>query len=620
MIKSVSIRNWKSHEHLDLDFIEGINFLVGPNAVGKTSVLEAICLALLGDLSASPVYGDLSYKSLIRDPDLDMQIRLTFSPDAEQEWTVTRSCTGAHRRSKAKLSTNGKVVEETWAGVTQRIMALFDTSHLFFTKVIFLSEGDTFEYAARPPGEALTRQIESVLGVRRLDALRSQLKDTARMFELQASDLRRELEEAKALSDEEKQTADQLRSEIANLRHMRDEVSKQNTEEERIQRSIDIEINSVERTIDGLQRIAKDWEQLFKQSMPSQPLRVIKTAQLDLESRERDALGELDKVKAETSTLEARIDLQQDVMRLIEPVEEGREAVCPVCKRDLTPTESTQIHQECLITIRRLKQEQERKQATLSELVAATDRIRSRKKALAKMETWIRQSMETGAATLDVSHLQAQLKSLRERRQRKLEGIAELRRRQNGALEQATRHQLDLEILEARVSKERRQEITQTRIASFKGQFVSELTRDSLDQALTEQRTAVLDPLMAELSRELSRFLDMDVAARLTEDAQLAILHKETGREFDFRQLSGGEKTALLVFTQMFLCKYFSNADFILLDEPLEHLDPDNRRGLIDFLVASGQGGYPKQLIVTTFEETLVRQHFDARKTKITYL
>jgi len=229
--------------------------------------------------------------------------------------------------------------------------------------------------------------------------------------------------------------------------------------------------------------------------------------------------------------------------------------------------------------------------------------------------------MELGMATFEMSDLEAKLKSLRETEKKKRREMAEPKARLAESPEEMARHKIDLEELEKRASKERRDEIRRALVASLKGQFISsELMDDSLHKALTDQRTSVLGPLMSELSRELSRFLQMEVDARLKHDAQLAILDKRARQELIFPQLSGGEKTALLVFTQMFLCKYFSNADFMLLDEPLEHLDPDNRRGLIDFLVASGKAGYPKQLIITTFEETLLRQHFDDPRIRITYL
>ena len=47
------IRNWKLHENLNFKFKPGLNFIIGPNAIGKTSLLEAIYYAITGDLRRS---------------------------------------------------------------------------------------------------------------------------------------------------------------------------------------------------------------------------------------------------------------------------------------------------------------------------------------------------------------------------------------------------------------------------------------------------------------------------------------------------------------------------------------------------------------------------------------
>ncbi len=41
-IKSLSVRNFRNHSHKTLEFGEGINIITGPNASGKTNVVEAI--------------------------------------------------------------------------------------------------------------------------------------------------------------------------------------------------------------------------------------------------------------------------------------------------------------------------------------------------------------------------------------------------------------------------------------------------------------------------------------------------------------------------------------------------------------------------------------------------
>jgi len=45
-IRKISIENFKSIEKLELELKPGVNLLVGPNASGKTNILEAISFSL----------------------------------------------------------------------------------------------------------------------------------------------------------------------------------------------------------------------------------------------------------------------------------------------------------------------------------------------------------------------------------------------------------------------------------------------------------------------------------------------------------------------------------------------------------------------------------------------
>ena len=54
-LRTVEIRNFRALEKIDVEFSDGANIIVGPNAIGKTTVLEAIRLAkaLLANRAAS---------------------------------------------------------------------------------------------------------------------------------------------------------------------------------------------------------------------------------------------------------------------------------------------------------------------------------------------------------------------------------------------------------------------------------------------------------------------------------------------------------------------------------------------------------------------------------------
>ena len=47
-ITSLTVDNFRNHTHSTLQLADGINVLVGPNAQGKTNLLEAIYLSCVG--------------------------------------------------------------------------------------------------------------------------------------------------------------------------------------------------------------------------------------------------------------------------------------------------------------------------------------------------------------------------------------------------------------------------------------------------------------------------------------------------------------------------------------------------------------------------------------------
>ena len=109
-----------------------------------------------------------------------------------------------------------------------------------------------------------------------------------------------------------------------------------------------------------------------------------------------------------------------------------------------------------------------------------------------------------------------------------------------------------------------------------------------------------------------------DCEIRFDEKGQIELRRDSIWFRFD--QLSGGEKTVLLILARVLVCAMFSNVDFLMIDEPLEHLDVRNRRSLVNFFVAAANRGLIRQLLVTTFEESLVRKYIDGHDVRTFHL
>jgi DNA repair exonuclease SbcCD ATPase subunit len=87
------------------------------------------------------------------------------------------------------------------------------------------------------------------------------------------------------------------------------------------------------------------------------------------------------------------------------------------------------------------------------------------------------------------------------------------------------------------------------------------------------------------------------------------VINPEQGLELDLRQLSGGEKTALLILLHTIMAHHFSKNQFLMIDEPFEHLDAVNRSSLLQFLVEAYQHQVFNQALIATCEEELVREY-----------
>lgn len=79
------------------------------------------------------------------------------------------------------------------------------------------------------------------------------------------------------------------------------------------------------------------------------------------------------------------------------------------------------------------------------------------------------------------------------------------------------------------------------------------------------------------------------------------------GSEIEFGDMSAGERAIALLVARLIVLSVTAPSAFLWLDEPLEQLDPINRR-LIGQLLAKSTNGPVRQVVVTTFEEETARR------------
>jgi len=128
----------------------------------------------------------------------------------------------------------------------------------------------------------------------------------------------------------------------------------------------------------------------------------------------------------------------------------------------------------------------------------------------------------------------------------------------------------------------------------------AEVMRATAEAILTER----IDPLAVEVGHRWKRVFGERGALRLRADGQLVLVRGV--HEIPFSQFSSGEKVVALLATRLLVLGASTRASFLWLDEPLEHLDPRNRRITASLMTAAGR--HVRQILVTTYEEALARR------------
>jgi DNA repair exonuclease SbcCD ATPase subunit len=133
------------------------------------------------------------------------------------------------------------------------------------------------------------------------------------------------------------------------------------------------------------------------------------------------------------------------------------------------------------------------------------------------------------------------------------------------------------------------------------GRAAADAFRATADAITKEQ----IEPLVAEVGRRWKLIFGAE-GLRLSPQGE--VTRQIGSRVLPFRSLSGGEKVWALLLTRLLITGASTNAPFVWLDEPLEHLDPRLRRVVAGTLARASDTGGLRQVVVTTYESELARQ------------
>ena len=577
MIHRLRLRTWRSYEELDLRLDPGTTFVVAPNGVGKTSLVYGLAWGVFGKHSG------LNPKTCIRAgaESAEVQVELDL-PDGRQ-LSINRTAkrrgapTATYEVDGARLTENSALAEMEQAlgielPVAGRLSMMLGGGHI--------ASSDTLN---------LESHLHHAFGVADLLSAAETAQSVAK-----------EAEKARAtLRSTTKQRIDNraaLQSEIAKLEAETTHLSQRGTELKRVRDAAAGQRSLVERhlaLVDQLERyeqrrshlMAMIEDLLGRPVSPSSNELIASDLRTELETSQH-AIVEITEGAVTAGSV---VTAAEQAVSLLD----GDHAMCPTCMRPLS-------HHEWISAISAHKTQQGDAEAEVRRLEEAR-RIR---------QTHAQQ----------ISRLLAQLESLQPPGIRADDSSVPTRAAVDALYRQATAEfneqnqhlgavRSRLESLRAEVaSDDQFQEEEQNLRLAYRREAAALAGAKVLREAADHVIESRIEPMANEVR---GRWKHLFTNNGLIFRADGSITRSRDGEELGWDTLSGGERAWARIVTHLIVMGTTTSLPFAWFDEPLEHFDPQLRHAVAATLATATLGGYPRQLLVTTYEHGIAQQLAD---------
>lgn len=183
MLRQVTARNWRAFDVAAVELRPGLNVLLGPNGVGKTSLLEAAAFALAGALSTLS-----DPKQMVRTDGQPVEVSVGLELDGAR-WEISRGLGPAGRRGAEALRRGGQVTADGAERVDAALEQLLGIPSDFYLRILYMPEGDVYRFVANPPLAALDAHLRRLLGVEQLTLIDQAATRVKREIEYERANL-----------------------------------------------------------------------------------------------------------------------------------------------------------------------------------------------------------------------------------------------------------------------------------------------------------------------------------------------------------------------------------------------------------------------------------------------
>ena len=567
MIRYLELRNWRAFNKVALHLSEGTTFVVAENGIGKTSLLRGAAWTLFAPRHVDPKvelrHGDGANETV------GVVVMSTVQGDLEIERTYR---VGGRPANRVEASLAGRQIDpDQLDEVLARVMAVRPEIACelgFVHQHALATDRDLFSNV----GQLLRR----LTGVEQLQSVRAAMLKAQRRHDGAAKDLARN-------AARETTARNELEGEI---------VAAQGTvhEAELEERSAREHLDQLNDQISALQL----WRSYDEEHLTYEATRSSLDAELESELASESLDDALDRVASEQSAAAEQRAQHVATQHLHEEFAgqlQEADAICPVCRQTIDAQQAALAdgyHREEIASAGR---QVEVVSGALDEVRDRLDRLRELNRRRSDLVSPALPATERPET--DNDH-EREVEEARERHAAVQQGLADARANLGmlqGQLEEAGRaRETDVRIVQSR-----RLEATAT------------ATIDVLDRAICHHVSERIDPLSEAIGQRWGQFFTTDGAIELNDQGEIELVRRD-GTRLGYGQLSGGQQMLATLTMRLTLVAATTGLGCVWLDEPLEHLDPTNRRRAANLLVHVARQQGIEQVLATTYEEETARR------------
>jgi DNA repair exonuclease SbcCD ATPase subunit len=573
MIRRLALTNWRAYEHVTLDLEPGTTFIVARNGIGKSSLIEGATWALYGDAGGRPT-------DAIRLGAASASASVEVVLPGGRALAITRQLPrrlGRNAAPPVSAAIDGQ--EIPGSQVSSAIRDAFGADPAFLARLTMLRGGELPD-----AGAAALNLREHLCRLFGIDGLQEALTE----LKTRQSDIDHRISQIKQVSGASARELSQLRARHDQAARLAEEAGQAHTASVDALRAA-AQAKHEKEAHDAWHK--RDQVRLGQLAALSEEI----SARFGVPAGAGGAASILDQVEAATTQ-------QLDDIRRQRGLLEGRAAGiraaleelgtsagrCPVCRRPLSPEERAGARSEHDREVALLTAQLEHLDETAA--AAALTAVRGFRRRAAGLAASPAPPARPPGTARQIAARHARLARAADT------AMTALIERRSAAMAAAA----------AIGDAESRQQARDDLEAEFGSHALAAAAIDALESATTTLLDGTIAPLTREISGRWKRlFADRGT---ITLSGEGALSRDVNGQTLPLRSFSTGEKMTARLLLHLLALDAATQAGFCWIDEPLEHLDPDTRRQVASLLAATPSTSGVGQVLVTTYEEPLVRR------------